>query len=85
MSRASRLIEVERSDASCDFSILNQAFSSILCFATSKHHVLVSVFVGPNLAKKLFFYQYLPLTMAQMAKYGTEGQAKNIIACTIFV
>ena len=24
-------------------------------------------------------------TMAQMAKYGTEGQAKNIIACTIFV
>ena len=23
--------------------------------------------------------------MAQMAKYGTEGQAKNIIACTIFV
>ena len=26
-----------------------------------------------------------PITMAQMAKYGTEGQAKNIIACTIFV
>ena len=25
------------------------------------------------------------ITMAQMAKYGTEGQAKNIIACTIFV
>ena len=23
--------------------------------------------------------------MAQMAKNGTEGQAKNIIACTIFV
>ena len=30
-------------------------------------------------------YICLFVTMAQMAKYGTEGQAKNIIACTIFV
>ena len=44
-SRASRLIQVERSNALINFSVLYQAFfkrfSSIPCFATSKRQALV--------------------------------------------
>ena len=44
-SRALRLIQVERSNALINFSVLYQAFfkrfSSVLCFATSKRQALV--------------------------------------------
>ena len=59
-------------------------------------HLFIMFYYEPSLLLKLggswfklSHLQQLPgqrqPTMAQMAKYWTEGQAKNIIACTIFV
>merc|ERR1712012_872329 len=58
-SRASQLIQVERSNALINFSVLYQAlfkrFSSVLCFATSKRQALVDKLFKLSSKRKLLF------------------------------